>query len=242
MSHPALSGIPVTGAGPVPGRLRGPGAARWPVPAPAPEPAPESVTEPDPGPRSAEPRSPGAEPVPDPDPDPDSGSGSDSADLPSPEPAVPDPPPVACVQYFAATVSAPAWARRHTADVLERWDARDVEWAACLVVSELVTNVVRHAGRRADGIPAPCGLTLRLGPDELAVEVWDPSPELAPQPPGGRDRPALKESGRGLEIVAALASRPPALHRHPAQGKTIVAVLARASAGTPWETAGRDAS
>lgn len=154
------------------------------------------------------------------------------------DPLLPDPPLAVVSQYFAATETAPGWARRHTADVLRQWglggdengrDDADVAWDACQVVSELVTNAVQHAGCRADGAPAPCGLTLRLWPDALAVEVWDPFGEVLPEP---RAAGPLDPSGRGLLIVAALASMPVAVHRHPTGGKTVVAVLARARAGS----------
>lgn len=156
-------------------------------------------------------------------------TGSSFADAPLPDPPLPDPPlpspPLAeCIQYFAATETAPAWARRHTADVLRRWNALDAVWAANQVVSELVTNAVQHAGRQADGAPSPCGLTLRLWPDALAVEVWDPFGAVFPEL---RAADPLALSGRGLAIVAALASAPVAVHRHPTEGKTVVTLLAR---------------
>jgi anti-sigma regulatory factor (Ser/Thr protein kinase) len=70
-----------------------------------------------------------------------------------------------------------------------------------LLVSELVTNVVRHAStRRGECL----SLTLRLGDDDVRVEVadgdarpFDPTP--APDPDRGR--------GYGLFLVESLSSR-----------------------------------
>ncbi|WP_432119516.1 ATP-binding protein [Streptomyces sp. bgisy032] len=61
---------------------------------------------------------------------------------------------------------------------------------AQLVVSELVTNAVRHA-------PGPCGMNLRLARDELAITVWDTSTRT----------PVLRHSdghgigGHGMRVV-----------------------------------------
>jgi anti-sigma regulatory factor (Ser/Thr protein kinase) len=68
----------------------------------------------------------------------------------------------------------------------------------CLVVSELVTNAVLHAGRR---------LTLSVGLDErdkgVRIEVGDPSP--APVVP--RSYSEDSGTGRGLILVEALSDR-----------------------------------
>ncbi|MEU6809984.1 ATP-binding protein [Streptomyces sp. NPDC046831] len=68
--------------------------------------------------------------------------------------------------------------------------------ATRLVVSELVTNALKHA-------PGPALLDLRLSGDAVAVTVWDSSPVLPTPRPADPDR-----VGRhGLEIVTALARR-----------------------------------
>ncbi|MFH8217887.1 ATP-binding protein [Streptomyces sp. NPDC018057] len=67
---------------------------------------------------------------------------------------------------------------------------------AQLVVSELITNAVRHA-------PGPCGLCLEAEPDTglVRISVWDTSPQPPrPRPPDGR-----RVGGHGLEIVGALS-------------------------------------
>ncbi|MEU5597602.1 ATP-binding protein [Streptomyces sp. NPDC020298] len=68
---------------------------------------------------------------------------------------------------------------------------------AKLVVSELVTNALRHA-------PGPCGLLLELSPaaDVLHITVWDTStlqPELQP-------RDGTRIGGHGLRLVAMLCA------------------------------------
>ncbi|MFC5219634.1 ATP-binding protein [Streptomyces coerulescens] len=68
---------------------------------------------------------------------------------------------------------------------------------ALLVISELVTNAVTHA------LP-PAALRIRCAPCAvLRIEVTDGGPRLH-QPP--RTDP-MEEHGRGMHIVAALASR-----------------------------------
>ncbi|MEW2292900.1 ATP-binding protein [Streptomyces sp. NPDC006743] len=67
---------------------------------------------------------------------------------------------------------------------------------AQLVVSELITNAVRHA-------PGPCGLRLEAQPESgvVRISVWDTSP-LPPRP---RPRDGRRVGGHGLEIVGALS-------------------------------------
>ncbi|MEU2586465.1 ATP-binding protein [Streptomyces avermitilis] len=65
-----------------------------------------------------------------------------------------------------------------------------------LVVSELVTNAIRHA-------PGPCGLQVDLSADGRAVRVavWDTSSKM----PTPRPRDACRIGGHGLEIVRAVS-------------------------------------
>lgn len=73
----------------------------------------------------------------------------------------------------------------------------DVIWDACVIASELATNVVKH-------VPSAEKLRLyvRVNQECIAVEVWDPSPE----PPVPKDDPTGK-SGRGLkEVVPGLST------------------------------------
>jgi len=87
-------------------------------------------------------------------------------------------------------------ARRHTAAVLEQHGGGIDGDSVMLVVSELVTNAVRHAAT---------DLRLRVvaDPELLRVEVEDGSPALpAPGQPGPFDA-----GGRGLPLVEAIADR-----------------------------------
>lgn len=68
-----------------------------------------------------------------------------------------------------------------------------------LLVSEVVANVVRHAGTEAD-------VTVHAGEDRLRVEVEDRSPNLpAPPRPRTNGDPDLRETGRGLALVERIA-------------------------------------
>ncbi|MER7515563.1 ATP-binding protein [Streptomyces sp. NPDC126499] len=71
--------------------------------------------------------------------------------------------------------------------------SRAEEDDAMIVVSELVTNAVRHAG-------GTCSLDLALRPDGIDIDVSDDSPE-APRP---REPALLGEGGYGWGIVAHL--------------------------------------
>ncbi|MEU6772265.1 ATP-binding protein [Streptomyces sp. NPDC046759] len=65
-----------------------------------------------------------------------------------------------------------------------------------LVISELLTNAIRHA-------PGPCGLILELSPGELAITVWDTSREE----PVVRARDERRVGGHGLHLVCAFSDR-----------------------------------
>lgn len=98
--------------------------------------------------------------------------------------------------------------RRLSAEVLREWGLDGLSDTVTLLVSELVTNAVRAS---ADGGPSRTAaepgsevvLTLSLSKASVVIEVWDSRPEPAAllQPD------AATESGRGLLIVDALASR-----------------------------------
>ena len=97
-----------------------------------------------------------------------------------------------------ATVLAPRAARHTVAALLPGWQLEPLVDDALLVVSELVTNAVRHA-------PGQAGLELELvaHADRLRITVTD----------GSAIRPVVahlqhtRPSGRGLHIVQALAAR-----------------------------------
>ena len=100
-------------------------------------------------------------------------------------------------------------ARRFVAEFAARMSRPEVVETAQLLVSELVTNAVAHAGTRVE---VECART-----DEgLRVSVCDGS-SLLPVPgrPGAWD-----ERGRGLLLVDTLASRW-GTDRHPDHGKAV---------------------
>jgi serine/threonine-protein kinase RsbW len=101
---------------------------------------------------------------------------------------------------LAVTPEAAAEAR-HALDgfagVISRGKLRDVR----LLVSELVTNAVRHANL-GDG--DMIGLVVELMGDALRVEVRDPGGGFVPKAPS--PDPA-RPSGWGLYLVAELADR-----------------------------------
>ncbi|MFF0539647.1 ATP-binding protein [Streptomyces coelicoflavus] len=100
----------------------------------------------------------------------------------------------------SATPTAVTAARHRAVDAIEGWDTvldDEVVHTAELVISEFVTNAVRHAEA------GPVSLSVRLDEQSLRIEVCDDCSEL-PRP--GLPDPC-SESGRGLFLVAALADR-----------------------------------
>ncbi|ALC24928.1 SpoIIE family protein phosphatase [Streptomyces pristinaespiralis] len=107
-----------------------------------------------------------------------------------------------------AEPTAPARARRLTADQLAAWGLEAMAFSTELIVSELVTNAYRYAG----GGP----LTLRLiHHQRLICEVSDTSSTS----PHLRRARSTDEGGRGLLLVAQLTARWGT--RHSREGKTV---------------------
>jgi anti-sigma regulatory factor (Ser/Thr protein kinase) len=90
-------------------------------------------------------------------------------------------------------------ARRATRDALAAWRMTHLEETAVLLVSELVTNVVRHA----EAFPAFLMLRLETANAWLRIEVHDADPSW----PRQRTPASLDESGFGIMLVHALADR-----------------------------------
>ncbi|MFF3498047.1 SpoIIE family protein phosphatase [Streptomyces sp. NPDC003247] len=80
--------------------------------------------------------------------------------------------------------------------------AQDLGEAAVLVVSELVTNAVVHAGTDVDLV---CRLETEPESCAVVVEVTDHHPSRAPRDGTAESAPETPEYGRGLRLVAALA-------------------------------------
>lgn len=106
-----------------------------------------------------------------------------------------------CAEWvFPAAPDAVRTARSLVRRTLGEWRLDSVEDIAALLVSELVTNALRHA-------TGPIGVRLVRGPAEAAgvllVEVSDPLPD----PPRERLARPDDEDGRGLQLVASAARR-----------------------------------
>ncbi|MEU7148773.1 ATP-binding protein [Streptomyces sp. NPDC045456] len=114
------------------------------------------------------------------------------------------------------TERAALWARRLTALYLGRKDTGRHPVDICdavVVVSELVTNAVRHTH-------GACRLRLCLHCGHLSVEVHDDSPA----PPRARPTGVEAEDGRGLALVGAIAQTLE-VRSDPGGGKTVRATL-----------------
>jgi DNA-binding NarL/FixJ family response regulator len=96
---------------------------------------------------------------------------------------------------LAAEVQSAGSARRFVETTLEEWDCADSLEIVKLLVSELVTNAVLHAGSDAE-------VVVQLTPSVLHIEVMDDSPVM----PVLREAGSSETSGRGLALVANYAS------------------------------------
>ncbi|WP_329519003.1 ATP-binding protein [Spirillospora sp. NBC_01491] len=131
--------------------------------------------------------------------------------------------PLRNVMEFACLPSAARWARKHTRDMLLRWNLSHLTDNAELLTSELITNAYKAAGVdvEAHGYTALIGvppIQMRLASDRrrLLIEVWDPSPES----PIAKEADQEAESGRGLFMVDYLAQK--WNYYHPTTGGKIV--------------------
>ncbi len=98
---------------------------------------------------------------------------------------------------FPADPGAVRTARTVVRRVLNDWGLNGAADMAVLLVSELVTNSLRHA-------TGPIGVRMvLLSAGELLVEVSDPLPD----PPQERTAAPDDEGGRGLQLVACSSRR-----------------------------------
>ncbi|MER5597602.1 ATP-binding protein [Streptomyces sp. NPDC002265] len=104
-----------------------------------------------------------------------------------------------CTEWtFPADPGAARAARTVVRERLRGWELESVSDMAALLVSELVTNSLRHA-------TGPIGVRL-VRPSRqrgVLVEVSDPLPD----PPRERAARPEDESGRGLQLVASSSRR-----------------------------------
>jgi serine/threonine-protein kinase RsbW len=116
---------------------------------------------------------------------------------------------------LASAVRAPGVARQATQEALVSWRLAHLEDTAVLLVSELVTNAVRHAQTGGSVLV----LRLETAGPWLRIEVHDADPRLPePRTPAGHD-----ESGFGFVLIEALADKWGV--RETAAGKAIWAEL-----------------
>jgi PAS domain S-box-containing protein len=110
---------------------------------------------------------------------------------------------------LAPDPSSAAEARRFTADVLREWHEDPLADAVVLLVSELVTNALLHAG-------SPVQLALGRRSGHVRVDVVDQSSVM----PGVRDYDDEATTGRGLSLVEMVAESWGVEPRHP-RGKSV---------------------
>ena len=98
---------------------------------------------------------------------------------------------------FEGGMGAPSAARVWMADLLDRWEVPWLSEIASLLISELVTNAIRHAKSR----PV---ITAAIADGLLEVGVTDGRPDEVPQVFSTED--PTRDGGRGMAIVEALST------------------------------------
>ncbi|WP_310913540.1 ATP-binding protein [Lipingzhangella rawalii] len=93
-------------------------------------------------------------------------------------------------------------ARELTLAVLREWDLTRIHSNVELVVSELVTNALRHAGGSQDS-REDIELSVLSRDGQFVCAVRDTSDVL----PAAREPDFMSESGRGLHLVACFSDR-----------------------------------
>jgi hypothetical protein len=95
-------------------------------------------------------------------------------------------------------------ARKFAILTMHRWGIAEREADVAVVVSELLTNAVRHGLLLAGELPdRPIRLGLLHSGPSLMCAVADPSDRM----PVAREPRWLEESGRGLHVIASLSDR-----------------------------------
>lgn len=92
-------------------------------------------------------------------------------------------------------------AREFTTQILRGWGLLALAEDATVIVSELVTNAIRHGGRSAV-VPDPVELILWRQSGQVVCAVTDPGAD----PPVLTQAEPLAEAGRGLHVVEALSA------------------------------------
>ena len=105
-------------------------------------------------------------------------------------------PELVVAEWFAPELASARRARYWAEPVLADWNVEGEMPSLMIVLSELVTNAIQHAGTRFR-------LELAYAGDSVRVSVHDSSASL----PVVRDPSPEETRGRGLVAVEALASR-----------------------------------
>jgi anti-sigma regulatory factor (Ser/Thr protein kinase) len=132
--------------------------------------------------------------------------------------------------WLAPTLAAPTRARAAVSAWLEQ-EPRDA-WLmdiTALLVSELVTNCVRHAQLVGD---EPLGLRASLRDATLRLEVWDSGTDGTVARQARRRADVDASGGFGLELVARLSAAWGV--ERDTRGTTVWLELPTETAPTPW--------
>jgi DNA-binding NarL/FixJ family response regulator len=97
--------------------------------------------------------------------------------------------------HLAPELQSAGRARRFVDETLRRWDCGDQLDVVTLLVSEVVTNAIVHAGTEVE-------VSVQLTADAVRIEVIDHAAVL----PVAREADDDDTSGRGLALVEAMAS------------------------------------
>lgn len=96
-------------------------------------------------------------------------------------------------------------ARAFTLRTMLRWGAADRSHDVAGVVSELLTNALRHAVPQRSAAPLLASGRVRLGLLSVGYVVLCAVADASSQPPVLREPDGLEESGRGLQLVTSLS-------------------------------------
>ncbi|NUQ95479.1 MAG: ATP-binding protein [Streptomyces sp.] len=124
------------------------------------------------------------------------------------------------VSRWPSTKRTVARARRELVAALTAWDLTELRDAAELVLSELVTNAVKHA-RDPRGRLVETRIR-RLADGRIRIEVHDANTN----PPVLRASSATDEGGRGLVLVDALTAHQWGVSSRTGVGKAVWAIVA----------------
>ena len=105
-------------------------------------------------------------------------------------------------------------ARDRLRELLDSWATEEKRQTIVLLLSEVVTNAVRHA-------PGTVHITVTLFADRVHARVRDENPRT-PQP-----RAPDETGGRGIQLLQRLATRW-GVDQHPGDGKTVWFEVAKA--------------